>query len=225
MVKRKDNTGRIRRVVGVAAAVVVVAVVAVGLFYQGDAGADYRTLDRPDDTGGTGGTGGTGKVRVVEYFSYGCPHCRNLERVMEGWPERLPDGVAFERVHVAYSTATRTLARAHHALKRHDALDANHERIFSAIHDRGRHLTTPAALADFVQGHGVERDAFLATMRAPAVARQVAAAEKAFASLGLSGVPALVVDGKYVVNMDLGRKRSLDVAAKLAGELAAKRAK
>lgn len=215
MVKRADNTRRLRLGIGAAAIVVAVAIAAVGLFYRGDVGEPYRALDRPD---------GTGKVRVVEYFSYTCPHCRNLERVMGGWAEELPDGAVFERVHVAYSSLNRTLASAYFALKRQDALTANHERIFAAIHDRNRQLTTPSALADFVAGHGVDRETFLAAMRAPAVARQVAAGERAFAALGLGGVPALVVDGKYVINMDLGRRQSLEAAAQLAAELAAERA-
>lgn len=216
MVKRADNTRRLRIGIGVAAGVVAVAIAAFGLFYRGEAGEPYRALDRPD---------ATGKVRVVEYFSYNCPHCRNLERVMDGWAEALPDGVVFERVHVAFSASTRTLARAYFALKRQGALEANHERIFAAIHDRNRSLAGARGLADIVAGHGVEREAFLTAMRAPAVARQVAAGEKAFAALGLTGVPALVVDGKYIINMDLGRKQSLQAAAQLAAELAAKRAK
>ena len=214
MVKRADNTRRLRLGIGAAALVVVVAIAAFGLFYRGDVGEPYRVLDRPD---------ATGTVRVVEYFAYSCPHCRNLERVMGGWAEALPAGVVFERVHVAYSASTRTHARAYFALKRQGALEANHERIFAAIHDRNRQLATAAALADFVAGHGVEREAFLTAMRAPAVARQIAAGERAFAALGLTGVPALVVDGKYVINMDVGRKQSLQAAAQLAGELAAKR--
>lgn len=214
MVKRADNTRHIRLAIGAAAVAVAIAIAAFGLFYRGDAGAPYRVLDRPD---------GTGAVRVVEYFSYACPHCRNLERVMRGWLEELPAGVVFERVHVAYSAQTRTLATVYFALKRQDALEANHERIFAAIHDRNRRLT-PTAFANLVAGHGVDRETFLAAMRAPAVARQVAASEKTFAALGLTGVPALVVDGKYVINMDLGRRQSLQAAAKLAGELAAKRA-
>lgn len=215
MVKRADNTRRIRLGIGAAAAVVAAAIAAFGLFYRGDVGEPYRTLDRPD---------ATGDVRVVEYFSYACPHCRNLEKVMEGWPETLPEGVVFERLHVAYSASTRRHARAYFALQRQDALGANHERIFAAIHDRNRQLATANDLADFVAGHGVQRDAFLAAMRTSAVARQVAAAERGFASLGLAAVPALVVDGKYVINMDLGRRQSLNAAAELAGELAAKRA-
>ena len=214
MVKRADRTQAIRRGIGVAAGIVVAGIVAFGLLYREDVGEPYRTLDRPD---------GTGPVRVVEYFSYTCPHCRNWDRAMKNWPATLPEGVVFERVHVAYSKRDRTLARAHLALKRLDALEANHERIFDAIHDRNRRLGTAAALAEFVQGHGVDRGAFLAAMRAPAVARQVAAGEKAFAALGLDGVPALVVDDKHVVNMGLGRRGALNAAATLAGELAAER--
>lgn len=216
MVKRADKTRQLRLGIGAVAVVVAIAIAAFGLFYRGEVGEPYRALDRPE---------ATGKVRVVEYFSYNCPHCRNLERVMGGWAEALPDGVVFERVHVAYSASTRTLARAYLALKRQGALDANHERIFAAIHDRNRNLASAGALADVVAGHGVEREAFLTAMRSPAVERQVAAGERAFAAVGLTGVPALVVDSKYVINMDLGRKQSLRTAAQLAGELAAKRAK
>ena len=214
MVKRADNTRAIRRGVVAATAVVVTSIVAFGIFYREDVGEPYRTLDRPD---------GTGPVRVVEYFSYTCPHCRNWERAMRDWPATLPAGVVFEQVHVAYSKTERTLARAHLALKRHDALEANHERIFDAIHDRNQRLGTAAALADFVQGHGVDRETFLSAMRSPVVARQVAAGERAFAALELGGVPALVVDGKHVINMGLGRRGALNAAAALAGELAAKR--
>lgn len=215
MVKRADNTRTIRLGIGIAAAVVVAGIVGIGIFYRGDVGEPYRTLDRPD---------GTGAVRVVAYFSYTCPHCRNWERDMGDWSETLPEGVVFERVHVAFSQVDQTLARAHLALKRHGALEANHERIFDAIHDRNRRLGTAVALADFVQGRGIDREAFLTAVRSPVVSRQVAAGERAFAALGLGGVPALVVDGKHVINMSLGRREALNVAATLAGELAAKRA-
>ena len=213
MVKRKDNTQRIRVGIAIAAGVIAVAIAAFGLLYGGGT-ASYRTLDVAD---------GTGPVRIVEYFSYACPHCRSLERVMEGWPESLPEGVVFERAHVAYSPSLRLLARAYLALRRHDALAQNHERIFRAIHDRNREFRSVEALADFVQGRGVEREAILATMRSPRIARQMQATEKRFAELGLLAVPALVVDDKYVINMDSGRRQALDAAASLAAKLLAER--
>ena len=215
MVKRKNSIQRIRMGIVTATVVVAVAIAAFGLLYDGDT-APYRTLDAPD---------GVGPVRIMEYFSYTCTHCRNLERVMEGWPESLPEGVVFERTHVTYAPALLPLARAYLALQRHEAVAENHSRIFRAIHDRNRDFRTVEALANFVHGHGAQRDAILATMRSSRVTRQVQASEKRFAELGVSTVPALVVDDKYVINMDLGRRQALNAAASLATELLAERGK
>ena len=214
MSKRKDKSRQLRIGIVVAVGALVAVVVGVGLFFSPGA-APYRTLDIAD---------GTGPVRVVEYFSYGCVHCRSLERLLSDWTDALPQGAVFEQAHVAFSDPQRLLARAHFALERHGALEANHDRIFRAIHDRNRRFANAEALADFVDGHGVEREAFLATMRSPRAARRVRAVEERFVALGLTGVPALVVDGKHVIGMEGGRRRSLATAAALVAELVAQRA-
>ena len=211
MARRRDRAGRIRIGIVAGAAVLAVFVVAFGLWYGRDA-APYRVLDAPD---------GTGEVAIVAYFSYQCPVCRRFDEALRDWRETLPDGVALRTVHVAYSPSNRVLAKAHLALRRHGAMH-NGERIFRAIGDRNRNFPTVQALSDFVDG--VDRAAFLRTATSPRVARQVAAHEQEFVALGLSRVPALAVDGKYVINMDLGRKGALAAAADLARELVAGRA-
>ena len=199
-----------------AVAVLAVAVAAVGLFYRGDgAGEPYRVLEVPE---------GNGDVRVVAYFSFTCPHCRRLEELAEPWAEDLPPGVTFRRAHVAYSATNRLLAKAYLALLRHGAAEANRSRIFAAIQDRNRQFPTLAAVADFVGGHGIEREPFLRTANSPRIARLVGADEASFVAAGLTAVPALVVDDKYVINMALGRKQALAAARELAEDLAAKRA-
>ena len=213
MAKRKDSTRQIRRGIVIAAAVVAVVVIGFGLFYGGD-DQPYHALDRPD---------GSGDVKVVTYFSYLCPHCRSLEELAEGWEATLPEGATFERVHIAGSATTRLLAKGYVALARHDAVDANHERIFRAIQDRGRSFASAEALADFVDGHGIDRGTFLRTFASPRVAREVEANERSMIDQGITGVPAMVVDDKYVINMALGRKQALDTAADLAADLVAQR--
>ena len=212
--KHKDNTARIRYGVVGAAIVLVLVVLGIGFFYGGGDAEPYRTLDRPDRSG---------TVKVVAYFSYTCPHCRALEELIEDWQETLPPGVDFKRVHVALSASGRDLTKGHLALDRLGAAEANHLRIFRAFHDRNRRFGSIAALADFVDGHGVDRETFLRTAASPRVARQMAADQDQFSALGLLGVPALVVDYKYVVNMDLGRQQALRTASDLAAELVAKR--
>ena len=214
MAKRKDNTSRLGTLIVAAVGVVVVAVVGIGLFYSGEVGEPYATLDRPD---------ATGDVRITAFFSYLCPHCRSLEELAEDWRDTLPEGVVYERVHITFSPDTRLLAKAHLTLRRHNAAGANYERIFSAIQDRNYRFQTPTALADLLDGHGIDRATFLRTLASPRIARQATADEERFVALGLNAVPALVVDDKYIVNAALGRKEALAVAANLARVLLAER--
>ncbi|MDE0193185.1 MAG: thiol:disulfide interchange protein DsbA/DsbL [Gammaproteobacteria bacterium] len=219
MAKRKDNISTIRTGILAAVAALILIVVGVGLYYSlgfggAASGEPYIALDKPD---------GSGEVDVVYFFSYECPHCRSFDDLVDGWQSKLHDGAAFARIHVAYSPSNRLLAKAHRALLRHDAFDANHRRLFRALQDRNRRFATPNSLAQFVDGFGVDRDTFLRTLTSTRTAREVEAGERRFLSLGLTGVPALVVDDKYIINMDLGRKHALDVTDDLVRELLAKR--
>ena len=62
----------------------------------------YNTLDRPlkDDP-----------IEIVEFFSYACPHCANLDPMLDGWIDGLAESVEFRRVHVAFDTLTTRLAK------------------------------------------------------------------------------------------------------------------
>ncbi|MDE0038427.1 MAG: thiol:disulfide interchange protein DsbA/DsbL [Gammaproteobacteria bacterium] len=216
---RKDNISTIRTGILAAVAALILIVVGVGLYYSlgfggAASGEPYIALDKPD---------GNGEVEVVYFFSYECPHCRSFDDLVDGWQSKLHDGAAFARIHVAYSPSNRLLAKAHRALLRHNAFDANHRRLFRALQDRNRRFATPNSLAQFVDGFGVDRDAFLRTLTSTRTAREVEAGERRFLSLGLTGVPALVVDDKYIINMDLGRKHALAVTDNLVRELLAKR--
>ncbi len=207
---------RIAIIAGIGAVVALVALVGIG-YSLGFGGADepYQVLeDQPD---------GTGDVEVVEYFSWACIHCRNLDELVDDWKRNLPDGVTFRRVHASYSGPLRVLARSHVALQRHGALDANHDRIFRAIHDRNRQFLTAEAMADFVGGYGIDRETFLAAVGSAATASAVERDAAEAAAIGIFAVPMLVVDGKYIINMNVGRKQALANLDELIEELLAAR--
>ena len=42
------------------------------------------------------------KIEVLEFFSYGCPHCADLEPILENWLKTLPPDVQFRRVPVLF---------------------------------------------------------------------------------------------------------------------------
>ena len=219
--RRQSSAKRVARarvtiIAGIGAVVALVAIVGIG-YSLGFGGADepYQVLeDRPD---------GDGDVEVVEYFSWACIHCRNLDELIEGWKQNLPDGVTFRRVHASYSGPLRVLARTHVALERHGALDANHARIFRAIHDRNRQFLTAESMADFVGGYDIDRETFLAAVGSAATASAVERDAAESAAIGVFAVPSLVVDGKYIINMGVGRKQALSNLDALIEELLAER--
>ena len=215
--KRKDKVAEIRRGIVIGVIILLAAIVTYGIYYSLGFGTaePYFALDTPD---------GTGDIEVVAFFSYTCPVCKTFEESLDDWREDLPDGVTFERLHIASSATNRMYAKAYLALDRHGAADANQQRIFRAIHDRNRRFDTPNAIADFVDGFGIERATFLRTFASPRIAEAASASEQRFISLGLFAVPALVVDDKYIINMGDGRKQALGATDDLVQELLAKRA-
>ena len=207
-------------------ALVAGAVLVWGLLYStglgegGDivAGEHYRAVEdpprrRPGDP-----------IVVTEFFSYGCVHCRNFDPLIKDWREGLAEGVVFARAPVAFSPEWAVLGQAYLALVETGALEANHERIFRAIHDNGRSFLTASQVADFVDGNGVTRQAFLDAYNSPAVRRALARNEARQRQLGIASVPSLAVADAYVVNMDVGRRRSLEVADALAALIRAQEA-
>src|SRR5512144_2380420 len=82
----------------------------------------------------------TGKnIEVIEFFSYGCPHCGELEPVLQGWLKTKPADVSFRRIPVMFQPKWESLAKGYYAL---DALgeDKLSPEVFVAIHARGMPL-------------------------------------------------------------------------------------
>lgn len=42
------------------------------------------------------------QVEVLEFFAYGCSHCDAFEPAMDAWQKKLPAGVLFRRIPVAF---------------------------------------------------------------------------------------------------------------------------
>lgn len=210
--KKSSNVALVRNVIIAGVAIVVALVVGYGLLYtsgvtQGEfvEGEHYQVLpDTPRRRPGA-------PIVVQEFFSYGCIHCRNFDPLITAWLPTLPEGVRFERVPVAFSPEWALLGRTYYALEALGILEENHERIFARIHDRRDLFDSADDVAAFVDGHGTTADVFLATLNGPEVRKRLREADAAQRRVGLTAVPTLVVDGTYVVTMDVGRKVALEV--------------
>lgn len=236
MTSRTDRkVVRTRNTIIAFVALVAFLVIGYGTVYttgvtQGEylAGEHYRVIDDPPRRR-------AGEpILVQEFFSYGCVHCRNFDPLLDDWREDMPEGADFARSPAAFSPIWQLLAQTYYALDSLDALEANHLRLFRAIHDNGRQFLSADMIADYIDGNGASKEEFLRAFDSPEVRRHMREAEARQTRFVITSVPTLVVGDKYVVNMDVGRKASLDVVdhlialelegEELKGELAGERA-
>jgi thiol:disulfide interchange protein DsbA len=83
--------------------------------------------------------------------------------------------------------------------------------MFRAIHDTGREFRDLQAVADYVDGRGISAEDFMREFNSPAVREAMRDADRAQRAYLISSTPQLVVAGKYVVGMEGGQRRALQV--------------
>lgn len=156
-------------------------------------GKDYGRLSTPMPTTVPG------KPEVIEFFSYTCPHCNDLDPVVEQWLKRKPADVQFVRIHVSYGPTWEVMARAYYAAEALGVLDKVHRPLFDAIHRDGRKLANEDDVAAVVAQHGVDQAEFRKAYKSFQTETQVRRANQLAQRYGVRGVPAIIVNGQYDV--------------------------
>lgn len=139
-------------------------------------------------------------IEVVEMFSYSCPHCFNLDPQIQEWEKTLPEHVAFNRVPAIFRDSWLQLARVFYAADATGDLEKLHLALFNAIHVEKRRLETEDQLLDFIAEQGIDRDMFAKTMDSFSVKGKVKKALILSQTSGITGVPSMIVNGKYIVD-------------------------
>ncbi len=158
-------------------------------------GRDYVRLAQPQPVSVK-----RGEIEVLEFFWYRCPHCFNLEPALEAWARKQRKDVVLRRVPAVLNPNWMPLARAFYALEAIGERERLHHEVFDAIHVRGMDLNPPEAFFDWAVTKGVERKRLADAYHGFAVNTQVMRAQQLSNNYRLSGVPAVVVQGKYVTS-------------------------
>ncbi len=154
-------------------------------------GQDFRQLSSPQPTSSGD------RIEVVELFWYGCPHCYHLEPYLNEWLASKPDDVEFVRMPAIVSKRWEFMAKAYYTAELLDVVDKTHIALFDALHREKRTITDEAALQDFFVAHGVTAAAFKNTFNSFAVNVKVNNARQMSRRYAITGVPAIIVNGKY----------------------------
>jgi thiol:disulfide interchange protein DsbA len=157
-------------------------------------GKEYGLVSPPQPTE-------TGKkIEVLEIFYYGCPHCFDLEPILNAWVATLPADVAFRRMPAIFRDNWTQFAKTFYTLEALGVLEKIHGQLFNAIHVQGVEFANDAALFDWMQQHGVDRKKFADMYNSFSIQSKTMRARQLTREYGISGVPSIIVDGRFVTS-------------------------
>ena len=154
-----------------------------------------------------------GMPEVIEFFWYGCPHCYKAETAVKAWQQSKAKNVNFIRLPAQWAPAMvqhQKMALSLQALNKSDAIEP---KVFKAIQEQGRGLDSAEKITAFMVENGIDESTWEQTFNGFSINTEVAKADALFKAYKLDGVPAFVVNGKYLVKGT--NARSLQVVNKL----------
>lgn len=141
-----------------------------------------------------------GKTEIIEFFSYGCPHCWHFSPLIDKWVTQMPPNAVLVRVPVALGRPQwGQLSRAFYALQATGDLKRLDHELFDAIHKEQQPLFDESNITAWVVAHGVDAKQFKDAFNSFAVTTKAAHAEQRARNYQIDGIPKIVIAGKYVV--------------------------
>ncbi|CAI0881723.1 thiol:disulfide interchange protein DsbA [Serratia quinivorans] len=175
-------------------------------------GAQYVTLDKPV----------TGEPQVLEFFSFYCPHCYQFEQVYhvsENVKKALPAGTKMTKYHVEFlGPLGKQLTQAWAVAMALGVEDKVSPLMFEAV-QKTQTVQTPDDIRNVFVKAGVSAADYDGALNSFVVKSLVVQQEKAAEDLQLRGVPAVFVNGKYMVKNDGLDTSSMDAYVKQFAEV------
>lgn len=146
---------------------------------------------------------GDDKVEVLEFFWLGCPHCYSLEPKLEAWLENKPEHAEFVREAPPLNPSWEQHSRGFYAAQILGIEDEFVKAMFEAIHQQKKRMRKPDDIAELAASLGADKKKFLSTMKSFAVNTKMARAIQLAGAANLTGVPAVVINGKYLTTASI----------------------
>ncbi len=143
-----------------------------------------------------------GQVEVAELFWYGCPHCYHLEPSMKAYIKEKAANVFFRQIPATLNPNWTVQAKAYYMgqILDSDGSKNIHDAIFAAIHEQRRKLNDDAAMERFFVSQGFTEEAVKKVAASMEVQAQVKTATDYSNVSKATGVPTLIVAGKYLTS-------------------------
>ena len=161
-------------------------------------GEDWRAITpaQPSDA--------PGKIEVLEFFSYGCPHCGSLNALLKQWEATLPEDDVLRRVPITFGRqAWANPARLFYTLESLEQLDRLDQAVFTALHDQRVKLYTEPAILDWLNDKEIDIQRFKDVFSSFDIQTKLGRSDYLAERYQIDAVPTLAVAGRYAV---LGHK-------------------
>ena len=139
---------------------------------------------------------------VMEFFSYGCPHCYTFVPFMSQLKSALGDKAEVQEIPVdfggGYWTATQELYLVLQALGRLDELNM---KAFEYIHGERKFISSSNAAKEFAARHGISKEDYEKAAKSFAAHVKKQRYDQLTKRYRISGTPTVIVNGKYKVEL------------------------
>lgn len=152
------------------------------------------------------------KIEVVEFFWYGCGHCYAFEPAVEAWAKRLPPDVAFRQVPVGFAPPHQLHQKLFYALEEMGQLSSMNKRVFAAIHQQNRRLSSESEIMAFAASSGLDAAKFADAFKSFGVNTKASRAKQLAEAYKIDGVPAVGVNGRFYTSGSLAGSNELALA-------------
>ncbi|ELR63129.1 Periplasmic thiol:disulfide interchange protein DsbA [Photobacterium marinum] len=160
-------------------------------FTEGDY---YKVLDTPKSS----------SPLVTEFFSFYCPHCFRFESTIRALKKTLPDNAKLQKNHVSFMGGPmgKSMSKAYATSVVLGVEDKILPVMFTRIHTMQKPPRNDQEIRQIFIDEGVDAKDFDGAFNSFAVNSMVNRFNKAFQDSGLSGVPALIINNKYLLKTD-----------------------
>ncbi len=175
-------------------------------------GVQYQTLDRPI----------TDEKQVIEFFSFYCPHCYQFEHtyhISQAVAKILPAGTKMLRYHVEFlGPLGKELTQAWSVAMVLGIEDKISPLLFDAV-QKTQIITTSEDIRNLFIKVGVDGAEYDSALNSFVVKSLVLQQAKSAENFKLRGVPAMFVNGKYMIKSEALDMKSMDSYAKQYADL------
>ena len=147
---------------------------------------------------------------VTEYFSLYCPHCYQFEPMIKQLKTKLPENAKLQKMHVSFMGGSmgKVMSKAFATSVILGVQDKMVPVFFNRIHTMNKPPRNEEEVRQIFIDEGVPAAEFDGAFNSFAVNSMVSRFDKSFEDAGLTGVPAVVVNNKYLVQT--GKIKSAD---------------